>query len=62
MVDPGYPRYSKTEGYFRQAAEEGLVEIVKLNDAEANEGGEGSDEEVEAVNKGNSCPPGYCTS
>ena len=40
LVDPGYPRYSKTEGYFQQAAEEGLVEIVKLNDDEANDGNE----------------------
>ena len=52
LVDNGYGDYSKTKGYFQQAAEEGLVEIVKLNDDEANEGNEGSDEvkEVEEVN------------
>ena len=53
LVDRGVGFYSKTKGYFQQAAEEGLVEIVKLNDDEANEGNEGSDEvkEVEDVNK-----------
>ena len=61
LVDRGY---SKTKGYFQQAAEEGLVEIVKLNDAEANEENEGSGEvkEIEDVNKGDSCLPGCCTS
>ena len=67
--------YSVNKGYFQQAAEEGLVEIVKLNDEEVNEGNEGSDEdeedegnegsdevkEVEEVNKGDSCFPGCCS-
>ena len=54
LVDHGYGSYySEAKGYFQQAAEEGLVEIVKLNDAEPNEGNEGSDEvkEVEEVIK-----------
>ena len=42
LVDTGYI-YSKTKGYFQQAAEEGLVVFVKLNDA--NEGNEGLEED-----------------
>ena len=70
--------YSKTKGYFQQAAEAGLVVFVKLNDAnegneglEEDEGNEELDEEdedyeefekVKEVNKGDGCLPGCCTS
>ena len=57
LVDDGY-HYSDIKGYFQQAAEEGLVEIVKLNDDEGNE----ELDEVKEVNKGDGCLPGCCTS
>ena len=71
LEDDGYGDdyyYSKTKGYFQQTAEKGLVETVKLNDAdEGNEGleeDEGNEEldEVKEVNKGDGCLPGCCTS
>ena len=40
VVDDG-AYYSETKGYFQKAAGEGPVEIVKLNDEEANEANEG---------------------
>ena len=43
LVEDGYGYYSETKGYFQQAAEEGLVVFVKLNDA--NEGNEGLEED-----------------
>ena len=42
LEDDDYDDYSETKGYFQQAAEEGLVVFVKLNDA--NEGNEGLEE------------------
>ena len=68
LVDDGFRGHSETKGYFQQAAEEGLVETVKLNDV--NEGNEGLEEdegneeleEDEEVNKGDGCLPGCCTS
>ena len=68
LVDDGSSDYSETKGYFQQAAEEGLVVFVKLNDA--NEGNEGLEEDEgneeldgeKEVNKGDGCLPGCCTS
>ena len=45
LEEGGYGDYSKTKGYFQQAAEAGLVVFVKLNDA--NEGNEGLEEDEE---------------